>query len=358
MNFITLYSFPENMIFIMFYEERSWYICAQIKRGKWCVGITEKSQSLTKIINFFTMNVINVSFYKEKIFSAEWFQTYATLCLGAMILACGYTFFMTPYKIVPGGIYGISTILHYQFGFKIGLAALCFNLPLSIWGVKVLGKQFGVKTFICFLLVALFADGMPMLLKACGHPNPTDPFQLQDEVLLASIFGGVIMGIGAGLILKTRSSSGGTDVLASVFNKITRRPVGMMQMTIDSVIVMLGLIVFQDWKVPFYSWLSIFLMGKVIDIVIQGYSNDKTFFIVSDKTEEIRQYILVELHRGGSIVPVNGMFNRAEKEMIMTVVSRREVVTLQRAIYKIDPNAFTTILDAKEIIGRGFKTME
>lgn len=304
------------------------------------------------------MNVMNASFYKEKIFSARWFQTYATLFLGAMVIATGYTFFMTPYKIVPGGIYGISTILHYQFGFPLGLAALCFNLPLSLWGIKVLGKQFGLKTFICFLLVAMFADGMPLVLEACGHPHPHDPFQLHDEVLLASIFGGVVMGIGAGLILKTRSSSGGTDVLASVLNKITRKPVGMMQMIVDSLIVMLGLVVFQDWKVPFYSWLSIFLMGKVIDIVIQGYSSDKTFFIVSDKTEEIRQFILVELHRGGSIIPVNGMFNRTEKEMIMTVINRREVVTLQRAIYKIDPNAFTTILDAKEIIGQGFKKLE
>lgn len=304
------------------------------------------------------MNVMQASFYKEKIFSAQWFQTYATLFFGAMVIAVGYTFFMTPYKIVPGGIYGISTILHYQLGFPIGLAALCFNLPLSIWGVKVLGKEFGIKTFICFLLVAMFADGMPWVLKCMGVPNPTDPFQLHDEVLLASIFGGVVMGVGAGLILKTRSSSGGTDVLASVLNKITRKPIGMLQMTVDSVIVVCGLVVFQDWKVPFYSWLSIFLMGKVIDIVIQGYSNDKTFFIVSEKTEEIRCYILTELHRGGSIVPVNGMYNRTEKEMIMTVVGRKEVVTLQRAIYKIDPNAFTTIVDAKEILGQGFKKME
>lgn len=304
------------------------------------------------------MNVMNISFYKDKIFSARWFQTYATLILGSFVISIGYTFFMTPYKIVPGGIYGISTILHYQLGFPIGMAALCFNLPLSLWGVKVLGKQFGLKTFICFLLVAMFADGMPLFLKACGHPHPYDPFQLHDEVLLASIFGGVVIGIGAGLILKTRSSSGGTDVLSSILNRLTRKPIGMLQMTVDSVIVLCGLIVFQDWKVPFYSWLTIFLMGKVIDIVIQGYSSDKTFFIVSEKTEEIRNYILTELHRGGSIVPVNGMFNRAEKEMIMTVVNRREVVTLQRAIFKIDPKAFTTIMEAKEIIGQGFKTID
>lgn len=304
------------------------------------------------------MNVTKTSFYKDKIFSAHWFQTYFLLLLGSFLLATGYTFFMTPYKIVPGGIYGIAIILHYKLGFPIGMSALCFNLPLCLWGIKVLGKQFGLKTFLCFIWVALFADGMPWLLKCIGHPHPTDPFQLQDEVLLASIFGGVIIGIGVGLILKTRSSSGGTDVLSSILNKITRKPIGMLQMTIDSVIVLCGLLVFQDWKVPFYSWLTIFLMGKVIDIVIQGYSGDKTFFIVSDKIEEIREYILKEMKRGGSIIPVNGMFNRSEKEMIMTVVNRREMISLQRAIYKIDPNAFTTILDAKEIIGQGFKKIE
>lgn len=303
------------------------------------------------------MNVSHFEFYKEKLFSARWFQTYATLILGAFVISIGYTFFMTPYKIVPGGIYGISTIFYYQLGLPIGMSALCFNLPLSLWGVWVLGKQFGVKTFICFLLVALFADGMPLFLKACGHPHPYDPFQLGEDVLLASIFGGVVIGIGAGLILKTRSSSGGTDVLSSILNKLTRKPIGMLQMTVDSCIVLCGLIVFKDWKVPFYSWLTIFLMGKVIDIVIQGYSSDKTFFIVSNKTEEIRHYILAELHRGGSIVPVNGMFNRAEKEMIMTVVNRKEVVTLQRAIQKIDPEAFTTIMEAKEIMGHGFKSL-
>ncbi|MDR1756741.1 MAG: YitT family protein [Culturomica sp.] len=304
------------------------------------------------------MNAKRLSAYREKIFSAQWFQDYALLIIGAFVLAVGYTFFMTPYKIVPGGIYGISTILHYQLGFPIGMAALCFNLPLWLWGLRMLGKQFGIKTFVCFILVALFADGVPYLLKITGHPHPYDPFQLHDEILLASIFGGVCVGIGTGLVLKTRSSSGGTDVLSSILHKITKKPIGMLQMTVDSLIVLLGLLVFQDWKVPFYSWLTIFLMGKVIDIVIQGYSSDKTFFIVSDKIEELRAYILTELKRGGSIVPVNGMFNRAEKEMIMTIVNRRETVTLQRAIAKIDPNAFTVILDAREIIGKGFKQIE
>lgn len=287
----------------------------------------------------------------EKKLSLEWFKSYLNLFLGTLILATGYTFFMTPYKIVPGGIYGISIILHYEFNFPIGLAALCFNLPLSIWGVKMLGKQFGIKTFISFLLVAFFADGLPMIFGP-------DPFNLHDEVLLAAIFGGVIMGIGVGLILKTRASSGGTDVLSSIIHKITHRPIGSIQMTIDSIIVMAGLIVFQDWKVPLYSWLVIFLMGKVIDIVIQGYSSEKTFFIVTDKIEEVRHFILHELKRGGTIVPVNGMFNRAEKEMIITVVNRRQIVVLHSIVAKLDPNAFVIVLDANKTIGKGFKKFE
>ncbi len=315
------------------------------------------------------MNVTKVSFYKEKIFSMRWFQTWGTLLLGSMVIALGYTFFMTPYQIVPGGIYGISTILNWKLGFPIGMAALCFNLPLSLIGFKILGRDFGFRTFICFWLVAFFADGYPWLLEhVFGYSSAFahDPLQLvkggiehpeagTEGVLLASIFGGVVIGVGGGLIFKSRSSSAGTDVVAAVLHKSTRRPLGQMQMMVDLIIVVLGFIAFPDWKTPFYSLITIFIMGKVIDIVVSGYANEKTFFIISEKTEEIRHYILTDLNRGGSILPVNGMWNRTEKEMIMTVVTRKEVTILQRAIQHIDPNAFTMILNAQEIMGRGFK---
>jgi Uncharacterized conserved protein len=274
--------------------------------------------------------------------------TYLWLVLGAFILALGYTYFMAPYKIVPGGIYGISIVLHHKFGFPIGLAALCFNLPLAIIGLKVLGSQFGFKTFLCFFLVAGFTDGLRFVFGA-------DPFSLHEEVLLASVFGGVVMGIGVGLILKARASSGGTDVLSAILNKYTHLPTGQLQMIIDSCIVIVGLIAFKDWKIPFYSWITIFLMGRMIDMVLQGFSNEKTLFIVSEKSEEIRRFIIEELKRGGSLVPIRGMYNFAEKDMIMTVVNRREMIVLQQAVFRIDADAFVTILEAKEIYGRGFK---
>lgn len=301
---------------------------------------------------------------KEKPFTREWFRTYALLVGGAFVLALGYSCFMAPYKIVPGGIYGITIVLQHMWGFPIGMAALCFNLPLSLLGLRVLGASFGVKTFICFILVAVFADSIPtILLTLMGEPIPMnpmvalDPFKLGDEVLLACIFGGVVMGVGVGMILKTRASSGGTDVLSNILHKWTHRPLGQLQMSVDSCIVIFGFLMFQDWKVPMYSWLAIFLMGKTIDMILQGFDSEKSFFIISDKTEEIRAYILNEMNRGGSIVPIQGMYNRVEKEMIMTMINRREMTTLQQAIYKIDPNAFITIFDANQILGKGFRKL-
>jgi len=308
---------------------------------------------------------IKTNLLKERPFSRKWFETYALLVAGAFVLALGYSCFMSPYRIVPGGIYGIAIVLQHQFGFPLGMAALCFNLPLSLIGMRVLGPQFGVKTFVCFLLVAIFSDTIPgLLLRLMGEPIPADtslpldPFRLGDEVLLACIFGGVVMGVGVGMILKTRASSGGTDVISMLLHRWMRRPVGQLQMLVDSCIVVFGFLVFQDWKVPMYSWLSIFLMGKTIDMILKGFTNEKTVLIVSDRVEEIRRYILEDLKRGGSIIPIQGMHNRTEKEMIMTIISRREMVTLQQAISQLDPLAFVTILDAKEILGNGFKRLD
>lgn len=286
----------------------------------------------------------------DKPFSKNWILSYSYLVAGTFILAIGYAFFMTPYKIVPGGIYGITIVLHHIFGFPVGLAALCFNLPLTLIGLKVLGSRFGTRTFVCFILTALFTDGLTWLIG-------DDPLKLHDEVLLASIFGGLIMGIGVGLIFKARASSGGSDVIASILSKYTKIPLGTQLMIVDSCIVIFGFIIFQDWKIPFYSWITIFIMGKVIDFVLQGFSDDKTLFIVSDKNEEIANLIIEKLKRGGTFLNAEGIYSKTEKKVLFTSVNRRQVPELQQYIFKIDPNAFITIVDTKEVFGKGFKSL-
>ena len=287
----------------------------------------------------------------DKPFSKKWILSYSYLLIGTFVIALAYAFFLTPYKILPGGIYGISIVLHHKFGFPVGFAAICFNLPLTLIGLKILGPRFGAKTFVCFILTALFTDGLIFFIGE-------DPLNLHDEVLLASMFGGAVMGAGAGLIFRSRASSGGSDVIASILSKYTKIPLGTQLMIVDSIIVIFGFLVFQDWKIPLYSWLTIFIMGNVIDMILKGFTDDKTVFIISEKSEDIRNAIIYDLNRGGTIFDGKGMFTKEKKEVLFTVVNRREIPDLVQFIFNIDPEAFISIQDAHEIIGKGFKDIK
>ncbi len=287
---------------------------------------------------------------KEKPFTRKWFLSYSLIIVGSFILATGFVLFITPYKIVPGGVYGISIILHYLFGTPVGLVALLFDIPLTVIGVKVLGPRFGFKTVLGFSLTAVFNDTLTLFW---GY-KPL----VEGDALLSSIFGGVLVGLGLGLMFRSKATSGGSDIVASILNKYTKIPLGQLMILVDSFIVLLGLLAFGDWKIPLYSWIVIFITGKVIDIVLEGLSYDKSLFIISDRHEEIRDKIIHNLNRGGTLIEGKGMFNMADRKIIFTVVSRRELALLQEYIHSIDPKAFMTVLDTREILGEGFKSLQ
>ncbi|HOW31711.1 MAG TPA: YitT family protein [Bacteroidales bacterium] len=294
----------------------------------------------------------------EKLFSRKWFLNYSLIVLGSLMLAAGFVFFISPYRIVPGGVYGISIVIHYitkgvfawaPEGIPIGLMGLILNVPLTIIGIKVLGPRFGVKTVVGFVLSSVFMD----LITYFWGEQPL----VAGDALLSSIFGGVLIGIGLGFIFKSKATSGGSDIVAMIIAKYTNIPLGQLLIYVDSVIVLLGLVVFADWKIPLYSWIVIYVTGKTIDVVLQGISVDKTLFIISDKFEEIRDRIINDLQRGGTYIPGFGMYNGAQKTIIFTVVNRREMAILEEYIHMIDPQAFVTVLEANEILGEGFKSL-
>jgi len=287
---------------------------------------------------------------KEKPFTRKWFISYSLIIIGAFILATSFVLFITPYKIVPGGVYGISIVLHYLFGTPVGLVALCFDIPLTLIGIRFLGPRFGMKTVVGFSLTALFNDTLTFFWGF-------EPL-VRGDALLSSIFGGVLAGVGLGLIFKSKATSGGSDIVAMILAKYTRLPLGMLMIYVDSAIVLIGLLVFQDWKIPLYSWIVIFITGKVIDVVLEGVSYDKSLFIISDKSEDIRDKIINNLDRGGTFIEGKGMFNNADKRIIFTVVSRRELALLEEYIHEIDPKAFLTVTNATEILGEGFKSLK
>jgi len=288
-------------------------------------------------------------FQKEKLFSLNWFKSYALIAIGTFLISVAFVYFISPNKIVPGGIYGIAIMLHHLLGTPIGLTALAFNIPLTIIGLKILGPKFGAKTVVAFVLTSIFVD----TLSYFHGPLPLVP----GETLVSCIFGGLLIGIGVAFTFKAKATSGGTDVIAMILQKYTRLPVGQLMMMVDSSIVLLSYVAFGDWRIPLFSWITIFVVGKVVDTAMHGFSYDKTLFIISDKHEEIRNSLISDIKRGGTFLHGEGMYKRESKQIIFTVVSPRELYMLEEYVHRIDPEAFIAVLDAYEILGKGFKSL-
>lgn len=296
---------------------------------------------------------------KDKIFSKKWLIDYLFIIVGSFILAASFVFFITPHKIVPGGVYGISIIVHYLTegvfsfwpeGIPVGLFALLIDIPLIIAGIKILGPKFGVKTITGSVLTAVFND-----LITWFRPVSTP---LVEDILLSCVFAGVLAGFGLGLIFKSRATSGGSDIIAMIIGKYTHLPLGRLMIYVDSVIVLLSLIAFGDWAIPLYSWIVIYICGRVIDLTMEGTENNKALLIISKAHREIKDKLLLDLDRGGTYLQGVGMFTGEDKQVIYTVVSRREVVILREFISNIDPDAFVTVMDAREILGEGFQSLK
>ncbi len=213
-----------------------------------------------------------------------------------------------------------------------------------------MGARFGVKTFTALALTSVFVD-------VAGFFTGFEPL-VEDDALLSSVFGGLLVGVGVGLIFRSKASTGGSDVLAMILGRFSSMPVGQIMIVIDSIVVLHGLVVFGDWKIPLYSWILIFVYGKTVDVVLQGPSYDKTLFIISKKHEEIKKKLVHDIGRRGSFITGEGMFGGKHHKIIFTTVTRREVAVLQDFIHDIDPDAFMTVLEANEVLGGGFKTLK
>jgi uncharacterized membrane-anchored protein YitT (DUF2179 family) len=295
----------------------------------------------------------------HKLFSKKWFIDILYILVGSFIVAAAYVFFISPFKIIPGGVYGISIMLHFitkdlfsflPAGLPIGITALFFNIPLAYASYKLLGKSAIVKTVITFMATSFFVDTLSLIY---GY----EPIVAGDK-LLSSIYGGAVLGIGVALIFKAHATSAGTDVISKILAKKLHMQLGYVIIIVDSVIVLMGLIAFGDISVPLYSWITILVYGKVVDVVMHGISNDKAVLIISDKNTQISERIIFDLRRGGTFLHGKGMYNGIEKDVICSVVNYRELDALTEYVQSIDDNAFMIVLNATEIVGKGFKTFD
>lgn len=291
----------------------------------------------------------------------EFFQTYALIVVGTFIMSIGYVIFVSPLKLAPGGVYGIAIILHHLFNFPIGLSGICLDIPLLIIGTLWLGPKFGAKTVVGVITLPTFISmwekiyGYAPLISLPGQPMVPDPA----ANFIMALCGGVIIGVGLGLIFKTRATSGGTDIIAMIIGKYLKHiPLGTLLIIVDSIVVLGALAAFKDWTIPLYSWLIIYVTGVVMDKVIAGFHSNKAVLIISDHYDEIRQHIFDELDRGGTFLNGEGMYNHNEKKIIFTSISRKQLPILIHFVHEIDPKAFLSILDVSETLGDGFSSLK
>ncbi|MGI6566409.1 MAG: YitT family protein [Firmicutes bacterium] len=270
---------------------------------------------------------------------------YFMITLGVLLTALGYNWFLIPNRIAAGGVSGIGTVFHYLWGWPVGAVMLTLNIPLFLAVTFVLGPKFGVKSVYGAISLSLLVD----LLAAFTGPVTTDP-------LLACIYGGVFVGIGIGITMRFQGSTGGTDLAALLLNHFTDMRLGQAVLVIDACIIALAGLVFGP-ELGLYAFLALVVSSRAIDLVQEGTGYNKAAYIISEYPEEISREIMNRLERGVTSLQGTGMFTKTDRQVLMVIVSRREVGAVKDLVRNIDPRAFLVISDVREVLGEGFKGM-
>jgi uncharacterized membrane-anchored protein YitT (DUF2179 family) len=264
------------------------------------------------------------------------------ITIGAILMATGLEIFLVPNHVIDGGITGISIMLAHLTGWKLGIFLLILNLPFVYMGYKQMGKTFAISTVYGIIVLSIFTSFF--------HPIPA----FTDDILLATVFGGMILGIGVGVVIRNGGALDGTEILALVITKKVPFSVGQIIMFINIFILGAAGFVFS-WDRAMYSLLAYVIASKAIDTVVAGLEESKSVWIISDEAEEIGDAINARLGRGVTYIKGQGAFTGDSKKVIFSIITRLEESKLNMIVQDIDPSAFLAIGDISEVRGGRFK---
>ena len=270
-------------------------------------------------------------------------RDYCMILLGALITGASYTYFFIPNNIAPGGITGIATVLNHLIGWPpVGTLSFILNIPLFLLGYRSGGQLFVLRSFIAMMLLSLFIDVLP------GDP-------VTDDGMLASIFGGILLGLGLGLVLRAGATTGGTDLAAQMVHKrFSFISVGTFLFGIDCMVILLAGVVF-DVQAALVALIALYVSTKVMDMVIKGWNTEEQMMIISDFAPEIARRINTEMDRGATFIEATGAYTGEKRGMIYCVVTRAQIMQIKAIVSSVDPHAFVTVSAAHEVMGEGFK---
>lgn len=268
-------------------------------------------------------------------------RDYAQIIVGAVITALGLNLFLIPNRIAAGGVSGLATVIHFLFGIPVGVMMLVFNVPLFVLSTRALGPHFGVRTLVGMGVLSMAVDLLPV---------PA----LTSDLLLATVYGGLITGLGMGLVFRAQGTTGGTDLAASLLSHYLPISVGQALLATDFFVITLAGIVFNA-ELAMYALLTLFLSSRVIDIVQEGLGYARAAMIVTNKPDQVAQAILYKMERGVTALQARGMYSGEQREVLYSVVSRPELARLKEIVHDLDPRAFIIIHEVHEVLGEGFK---
>ena len=268
------------------------------------------------------------------------------LFVGCLLMGISINMFLNPHNIAPGGLTGISIIINTLTGIPIWLINITFDIPLFLFAFRILGKKDASKTLL----------GIIFLTASLKITENLSNIHVTDDILLSAITGAIILGISLGLIFRINGSTGGTDLIGLLANKFfPSLSVPTLMGFADGCVVILSGIVSKELEIALYSAIALYIIVKVSDIMVEGINTSSSFTIISDKYIEIGNAITDELQRGATILKGQGLYTGHEKNVLLVVVSKKQVITLRKLVKRIDPHSFIIISDIFEVLGEGFK---
>ena len=278
----------------------------------------------------------------------NWVFDVVVMLLAMAVMACGMVIFTIPNNIAPGGVSGLATAVAVLAPVPIGLLSMLINIPLLLIAWRMFGWRKLLLTVIAAACFSLFVDVLTPLL----------PVYTQNR-LLASVYGGVALGLGVGILMTRDVTTGGTDLLVMILRRpFPHIPAGTLLTMIDAGVVVIAVILFRDIEVALYSAVTIFVQGKVIDAIMQGLDNAKVIMVITDKAAAIKEILVGEKGLGLTEFTVRGGYTQHEKDLLMMVLHRGQMAETLRIAKDIDPAAFIIIQNAAEVHGEGFKPMQ
>lgn len=284
---------------------------------------------------------------KEKGFRGFIFESIG-LVLGCIFMSIGINMFLKPYTIAPGGLSGLSMVVGKVTGLPMSIVMLVIGIPLIVFSVKILGIKNSIKTLI----------GMSVFSAILSITSYLSNVHVTEDVLLCSISGALCLGIGLGIILKMDASTGGTDLIALMLNKVFPNvPLSKFMVMLDGMVVISAGLASKNLETALYSGVALYIIVKLVDAIVSDFNYSKAFMIISNEPNVLRDGITREIKRGVTFLQGKGGYTNEDKNVLLVVVSKNEEVHLKKVIKNIDPSAFIIVSDVHEVLGEGFKAI-